>query len=210
VFTNIGRLLGGSVPRVNYSRPEMVVYYESEHGRFRGILRRHIDRSELNRETYNAIFESECGMINLLPHVERRGFWAMTSEFNEYKFQESVYDPVAETIVSYGQYEDLRRQILVESKIVDYWQENSELNKTRTETLVKNGAVEYSRVLISGYLHNAFALMLCVSFVIGIRSRHVLLREQRRLAKFLCPSCKYDIRGLSSKVCPECGKALQE
>lgn len=38
---------------------------------------------------------------------------------------------------------------------------------------------------------------------------HVLMRNLRR-ARWECPECKYDLRGMQKKCCPECGTVLSE
>jgi len=59
-----------------------------------------------------------------------------------------------------------------------------------------------------GYLHDAIGFFLICAFPYSLVCVVKDNRQKRRLAKFLCPSCKYDMRGLPSGTCPECGHSI--
>lgn len=68
------------------------------------------------------------------------------------------------------------------------------------------------RTLWSGYFHNAGALLLAIlAFYSALRSA-ARFRQAARLALSLCPSCRYDLTGLSSTAltCPECGTPFND
>lgn len=68
-----------------------------------------------------------------------------------------------------------------------------------------------TRLLWGGVAHDGLALMTFVGLLYSFTgwpawfAAHPLSRLSRRLARGLCPSCGYDLRGLDSGVCPECG-----
>gem|GEM_PF-1716356 len=69
-----------------------------------------------------------------------------------------------------------------------------------------------TRILWTGYLHNAAALLALAAFILSLgwlprlpaacRAR----RARRRLARGRCPRCRYPLAGLESNQCPECGQ----
>ncbi|MBY0262015.1 MAG: hypothetical protein K2Q20_06705 [Phycisphaerales bacterium] len=68
------------------------------------------------------------------------------------------------------------------------------------------------RTLWSGYLHNTAALMLGALTVFSALRSAALLRLAARLARSLCPRCRYDLIGLPSTAltCPECGTPFND
>ncbi|MCA9293132.1 MAG: hypothetical protein KDA20_04885 [Phycisphaerales bacterium] len=66
--------------------------------------------------------------------------------------------------------------------------------------------------IVVNFFFNCTILLLLVS---ALRIPSALMRvahrarlralERARLAQMLCPTCRYDLRGLPSNVCPECG-----
>ncbi len=70
------------------------------------------------------------------------------------------------------------------------------------------------RTLWSGHAHNAAVLLVLLAFVYSlqwvprvpgwVRAR----RGARRLARGLCPGCRYALAGLAGGRCPECGAEL--
>lgn len=80
-----------------------------------------------------------------------------------------------------------------------------------TAVRAAGGAVEWSRLLWLGYLHDAASLGATIGFVwsLGWVPRTVAAvrdrRGKQRLAAGRCPGCGYELRGLAAGVCPECG-----
>ncbi len=60
-----------------------------------------------------------------------------------------------------------------------------------------------------GYVHNAGALLVLAALAWSLgwvpRLAAARIRERRRAAG-LCPFCRYDMHGLATAMCPECGK----
>lgn len=81
--------------------------------------------------------------------------------------------------------------------------------------LIATGRHSYpDRPILTGHLHNAGAIILWSLFAgaIGVRVRDGVIgmrraREQFRRERGLCGKCAYDLGGLESAVCPECGVA---
>ncbi len=82
--------------------------------------------------------------------------------------------------------------------------------------MLRGGPTTISRVLWSGYVINAFALvalgMVGCSLWRGVRRGVVApwfedIRHSR-VERGLCPRCRYDVSTVPSDVCPECGGAL--
>jgi hypothetical protein len=74
-----------------------------------------------------------------------------------------------------------------------------------------------SRALWWGYAHNALAILFLVP--VSCAARHALSksagdRRRRNLldaaAMCRCAQCEYDLRGITSKVCPECGTSTPQ
>ncbi len=62
-----------------------------------------------------------------------------------------------------------------------------------------------------GYVFNALlvtSLVVCLGSLSWIPQQRQRLAERRLRAKHLCPRCRYDIQGLSTDLCPECGERL--
>jgi len=83
-----------------------------------------------------------------------------------------------------------------------------EYSQSERDELLAGTYVNHDRPLYAGIAHNALSLAMLCSLIHGIRARMRWRTEQRRLAAFRCPACKYDIRGFASPVCPECGGSL--
>lgn len=82
--------------------------------------------------------------------------------------------------------------------------------------LLKSGSTSRTDVLIGGFIHNAFALLLAVVVVAGfprlviaatrINGDYVRRRiHENRSSKGLCPMCRYNLQGNPENGCSECG-----
>ncbi|HVZ93268.1 MAG TPA: hypothetical protein VG797_02045 [Phycisphaerales bacterium] len=85
------------------------------------------------------------------------------------------------------------------------------LNQFERETLERGDAV-FERTLWAGYPANT-ALLLSVVGFIGSLAWLPRLGELRRIGRLQaerCPRCRYDIRQLPTRCCPECGEKWSE
>jgi hypothetical protein len=65
--------------------------------------------------------------------------------------------------------------------------------------------------IAAGYVHNGLAVALLAGLVcsLGWVPRLITARRHAALrADGLCPFCRYEVKGLKSAVCPECGNAV--
>jgi hypothetical protein len=69
-------------------------------------------------------------------------------------------------------------------------------------------------VILAGYLHNAWALVSLGAFLTSLawmaRSRSMIAawKQRRAAARGVCAGCGYDLSGLATSSCPECGLSL--
>ncbi len=62
-------------------------------------------------------------------------------------------------------------------------------------------------------IHDALFLVTLIAYFISLTGVHRwiiwkrITPAQRRRAKHACPNCAYDMAGLNTSTCPECGKA---
>lgn len=79
---------------------------------------------------------------------------------------------------------------------------------------IRNGSLRtaHERVFWPGWVHNTISAVSFAGMVLCARWPRLLLpsvRRSDRLARGLCPKCRYDIRALGGTRCPECGCQLE-
>jgi hypothetical protein len=81
-------------------------------------------------------------------------------------------------------------------------------------TDLASGNIQETTILWGGVAHNAVAITLFAALLYSLTgwpawfAAHPLSRRARRIARGLCPSCGYDLRGIEACLCPECGRPL--
>lgn len=87
------------------------------------------------------------------------------------------------------------------------------LSLTDLRTLVERD-IDESRVIWTGWLHNAGAIVVLGLFLLSLRWVPRVpgwIRAKvgsERLSRGVCPKCQYALAGLTADRCPECGSAL--
>lgn len=137
--------------------------------------------------------------------TDRSGFWAATREVRRARLTVrseggGVYQPHLDELLPafLDTHPTLNRE--------DAWAQRAGVR----DALLATGRVDQARTLYSGHAHNALSIVMVALLGLAMRLRFVHFRENRRLARDLCPTCKYDLRGLDSGVCPECGASIPE
>jgi hypothetical protein len=138
-------------------------------------------------------------------HNWRRGFWATTSQ------QHSRRVAMAPTS---GDWSD---SDLAAARSVLFHQERvPALTWSSIQPWVDVSEADHRkiRVLWGGVFHDVLALGVLLLLLYSIArwpawfAAHPLSRRARRIARGLCPSCGYDLRGIEACLCPECGRPL--
>jgi hypothetical protein len=79
---------------------------------------------------------------------------------------------------------------------------------------ITNGDLVENRVLLGGITHTAFALVIAAGLIYSLTgwpawfAARPWSRSARRRSRGLCPSCAYELSGIESGVCPECGASV--
>ncbi len=108
------------------------------------------------------------------------------------------------------------RDALSDAEIDAAWPAISRWSQTRPMLALHNpsvvadllaGGATRTRVLWRGYVSNGLFLLALTLWITSLRWIPDLARSRRdrRRAKGLCGTCRYDLRGDLSGVCPECG-----
>ncbi|MBK7403236.1 MAG: hypothetical protein IPJ41_01045 [Phycisphaerales bacterium] len=139
----------------------------------------------------------------LADSVDRRGFWAWTREDH---FRGVILAPLGGTWTEL-QLREARRATLDESNLspaswdsIRRWSDVSAADKHTT------------RVLWGGFAHDLFALAVLAALLYSFAGWKAWFtarpwsRTARRRRRGLCMACGYDLRGIESGVCPECGR----
>ena len=77
--------------------------------------------------------------------------------------------------------------------------------ETAHAVFVFDGKLLPLRPIWPGFAINTvfYAVVLWLLFALG--GTPFALRRRRRIKRGLCPKCAYDLRGIESSACPECG-----
>ena len=141
----------------------------------------------------------------LTDSIDRSGFWSWTTERH---FRGIVLAPIGGDW-SEEQLADARRAIFIESNLSP-----ASWASMQPWTDVAAADIRSVRVLWGGVAHDALAITLFGALVYSLTgwpawfAAHPLSRRARRIARGLCPSCGYDLRGIEACLCPECGRPL--
>lgn len=91
------------------------------------------------------------------------------------------------------------------------WRRVAEQMRRSVRRTYLGGALESRRVLWAGWARNAASIVLALAFVCSlwwIPARWLERRRWRRLARGICPDCRYELGSMSPEApCPECGIA---
>jgi len=140
-------------------------------------------------------------LVRLRPSTT--GLWAPTAMHFDTRLHHNIYrgSPLS----------DPERQWM-RDRFIDDLKRGSKVERASRQSELL-GQPERSNATIHlplGYAHNAGALAALAAFVWSLGWIPRLFDERRRAtlrAAGLCPFCRYDLQGLKSAVCPECGKA---
>ncbi len=186
-----------STPRI-WNYPQNDIYILKESGGLRVIN----PETESWGELADALYSGETpGVVcNLIHAVNTRGFWSMTSKRT---IRGIRIEPLG------GQWTeqelaDARAALFGEqSRTLPSWEWIEGFEDVAAEDVVT------TRILWGGIVHNAFALTILSGLLYSFTgwpswfaSRS---RKSRRIARGCCPSCGYDLQGLTTTTCPECG-----
>lgn len=136
----------------------------------------------------------------------REGFWALTTS--------NRFRGIRMTLLSdrrFGGDLAWARQAIFDESLVPK-QVSQELAGWKD---IAGADLQQSRLLWDGIAHDAFALILVAALLCSFTgwpawfAAHPLSRHARRRARGLCPACGYDLRGIESDRCPECGNATE-
>lgn len=138
--------------------------------------------------------------------VFREGFWAFTSEH---------YDRSLRVIPLTGEWTEADASATRAALFGGSDVPPSVRDRARGWSALATGDSRTSRVRWIGVGHNLLSLMVLVLLMYSVSgwrawfAAHPLSRRSRRVARGLCLNCGYDLRGVGSGVCPECGHTME-
>jgi len=144
-----------------------------------------------------------------LTHGERnRGVWARTSRHTrlELRFTPDRARPQLATLPA--ELTNLRRDFLSKARQMPYINRRYAPADAELAALINTGTAVRREVLWLGLLVNTVTLALVGAIVFTSRVIWLEKRAQRRINRGVCPGCAYEVSGLESGICPECGTRI--
>jgi len=138
---------------------------------------------------------------SVTPIPSATGWWAPTVDHYDSRLLVSIYRGAMLT--------DEERS-RVRALFADRYEKNRDFDGARIAEFLR-GPEDPNIVVYrpTGYAHNLMTVLCVAAFIwsLGWVPRLVTNRRRARLsAEGLCPFCRYDMQGLTTATCPECGK----